>query len=138
MKGEDSLYPPDWIKVARKDWRRIGVMLNEDDVEAAGYFLQQSLEKYLKAFLLQKGWRLKKIHELDALLDDAIKYNPELTSFYSLCEKVSGYYFTERYPSLTEEGLTCDEIKVDIKEAEEFIQAMFGEELDTFRNCLSV
>lgn len=80
-KPEDSLYPPDWLKVAQKDWHRMEIMLNEEDAEAAGYFLQQSLEKYLKAFLLEKGWKLKKIHEMDALLDDAIKYNPSLESF---------------------------------------------------------
>jgi HEPN domain-containing protein len=103
------------------------VMLNEKDAEAAGYFLQQSLEKYLKAFLLQKGWRLKKTHELDALLDEAIKFAPELACFYPLCEQVSGYYFTQRYPRLVEEELACEDIEKNIKEAERFIQAMFSE-----------
>ncbi len=125
---EDSLYPPDWIKIAKKDWHRMEMMLNEEDGEAAGYFLQQSLEKYLKAFLLQNDWELKKIHELDALLDDAIKYNPAIASFYPLCERISGYYFTERYPSLTQEELSCEDIKRDIQETKEFIKAMFPEE----------
>lgn len=124
---ENSLYPEDWSNVAQKDWRRMDIMLKEKDVEAAGYFLQQSLEKYLKAFLLKKGWKLKKIHELDALLDDAVKFNPELSSFYSLCERVSGYYFTERYPSLTKEGLTYEDIQNDIREAEYFIKSLFAE-----------
>ncbi|MFH1860468.1 MAG: HEPN domain-containing protein [bacterium] len=124
---EDSRYPPDWIKIGKKDWHRMKVMLKDEDIESSGYFLQQSLEKYLKAFLLQKGWKLKRIHELDALLDDAVRYNPELTTFYPLCERVSGYYFTERYPSLTEEELSSEEIERDINEAERFIQVMFGE-----------
>lgn len=121
---EDSLYPPDWIKVAKKDWRRMEVMLEEGDGEAAGYFLQQSLEKYLKAFLLQKGWELRKIHELDALLDDAINYNSDLESFRGLCENVSGYYSTERYPSLTDEELICEEVRMDVGEAEKFIKEL--------------
>jgi hypothetical protein len=41
-KSEDSLYPPDWIKVAKKDWQRMERMLDDDDPEAAGYFFQQS------------------------------------------------------------------------------------------------
>lgn len=49
------------------------IMLEDEDAGGAGYFLQQSLEKYLKAFLLQKGWSLKKIHTLYTLLDDAVK-----------------------------------------------------------------
>jgi HEPN domain-containing protein len=127
-KSENSLYPPDWIKSGKKDWKRINVMLNENDAEAAGYFLQQSLEKYLKAFLLQRGWALKKIHTLYTLLDEAVKYNPSLEAFRELCERVSSYYFTERYPSLTSEELSCEEIKKNLKEAKEFIKVMFGEE----------
>jgi len=102
------------------------IMLNEEDAEAAGYFLQQSLEKYLKALLLEKGWKLKKIHELDALLDEAVKYNTDLESFRDLCERVSGYYFTERYPALVDVGLTCKDIERDIEGAKRFIKALSG------------
>ncbi len=123
-KPNNSLYPPDWFKIAKKDWQRIKIMLKEEDAEAAGYFLQQSLEKYLKAFLLEQGWKLKKIHELDALLDEAVKYNPSLESFRDLCERVSGYYFIERYPSLVEAGLYCKEIERDVKEAKKFIRLL--------------
>ncbi len=41
---------------------------------------------------------------------------------------VSGYYFTERYPELIESGVTCEDIEKDMKEAEEFIKAMFGKQ----------
>ena len=129
MKHKDSLYPPDWFKIAEKDWHRMKVLLEDEDAKGAGYFLQQSLEKYLKGFLLQRGWKLKKIHVLYTLLDEAVKYKPELEAFRDLCERVSRYYFTERYPSLTEEELSYEEIERDIKEAEEFIKAMFGENL---------
>ncbi|GIV05973.1 MAG: hypothetical protein KatS3mg016_1548 [Fimbriimonadales bacterium] len=39
-----------WLSVARHDWNRIHRNLSEEDYSAAGFFLQQSLEKYLKAF----------------------------------------------------------------------------------------
>ena len=90
----------DWMIIARKDWNRIHHMLEYDDFEASGLFLQQSLEKYIKAFLFQHGWKLRKIHELDALLDEAVKYKPNLENFRDLCERVSGYYLAERYPPL--------------------------------------
>lgn len=92
-KKENSIYPPDWMKIAKKDWDRMKRMLEDGDAEAAGYFLQQTLEKHLKAFLLKHGWKLKKIHALYTLLDDALKYNASLESFRGLCERVSGYYF---------------------------------------------
>jgi len=123
----NSLYAEDWKTVAEKDWSRVKVMLREGDAEAAGYFLQQTLEKYLKTFLLQHGWKLKKIHTLHTLLDDALKYNQTLESFSELCERVSGYYFSDRYPQLIASGLTCEDIKKDMKEAQRFIKVMFGE-----------
>lgn len=116
---------PEWIKIARKDWTRLHHMLEKEDAEAAGFFLQQSLEKYLKAFLLHHGWGLRKIHELDALLDDAVKYNPDLKNFYTLCERISGYYFVDRYPPLGSAEIECKDIEKDMEEAKVFIKAMF-------------
>jgi len=92
----------EWMQIARKDWRRAERNLKDRDSEAAGFFLQQSLGKYLKAFLLKHDWKLRKIHELDALLDEASKCQQELESFRDLCERVSGYYFAERYPPLSD------------------------------------
>lgn len=126
-RSKDSVYPPDWLTVAGKDWDRMKLHLSVSDAEAAGYFFQQSLEKHLKAFLLRKGRKLRRVHELDALLDDAVKYNPNLETFRDLCERVSGYYFAERYPVSVDTGLTCEDIEKDIEEARRFIKALSGE-----------
>lgn len=125
---KNSLYPPDWMKYARKDWRRIFAMLNDNDIEGAAFFIQQALEKYLKAFMLQRGWLLRKIHDLDALLDDATEYNPSLESFRTLCKRVSGYYLIERYPAPTSLDLYRVDIEKDIEEAKEFVLTMFADE----------
>jgi HEPN domain-containing protein len=125
MNGSrDSIHPSDWIKIAEKDWQRMTIMMNAEDAEGSAYFLQQSLEKHIKAFLLEKGWKLKKTHELDALLDDAIQYKPNLGKYMELCERVSGYYFSQRYPALINSELTCEDIKKDIDEAERFINEL--------------
>lgn len=118
----------EWKKIARTDWQRVKRNLRDKDASAAGFFLQQCLEKFLKAFLLGHGWKLKKIHRIDTLLDEAVNYDARLESFYELCERVSGYYFTDRYPPLGITDLTCKDIKRDIKEAKKFIQAMFPKE----------
>jgi len=81
--------------------------------------------KNIKAFLLQHNWKLKRIHELDALLDDAVKFRPELGLFYPLCEKISGYYFSERYPPLSKEGISAKDMGKNIADAENFINALF-------------
>lgn len=118
----------DWIKIARKDWERAKRNLRDKDQESSGFFLQQSMEKYLKAFLLKHGWKLRKIHELDALLDEATKYGPNLKHFYALCERITGYYFADRYPPLSTFALTCEDIERDVEEARRFVNALFPEE----------
>jgi HEPN domain-containing protein len=50
--SEESLAHDEWKKVARKDLQRAKRNLEDNDLEASGFFLQQCLEKYLKAFLL--------------------------------------------------------------------------------------
>jgi len=125
---QNSLEPKDWIRIARKDWQRIGRNLKENDAEAAGFYLQQALEKYLKAFLIQHGWKLKKIHTLHTLLKEAVKYKPELEAFRKLCEKISGYYVMDRYPLFADSGLTCEDVKNDLPEAKRLIQMLFPDE----------
>jgi HEPN domain-containing protein len=66
-------------------------MLADGDADGAGFFLQQALEKYLKAFLLRRGWKLKKVHTLQSLLDEASVFAPDVASWRPLCERVSGF-----------------------------------------------
>ncbi|MCL5986044.1 MAG: HEPN domain-containing protein [Actinobacteria bacterium] len=128
MNKEKYASSIEWIRIARKDWIRIYNMMEKDDAEGAGFFLQQSLERYLKAFLLQHSWKLRKIHELDALLDEAIEYDSSLDIYRDLCEHVSGYYIADRYPPLGTLDLTGDDIRRNLEEAKKFINAMFPEE----------
>ncbi|WHZ21409.1 MAG: hypothetical protein OJF47_000521 [Nitrospira sp.] len=48
----DFPYADDWLKVARRDWHRLYVLLKDGDADGAGFFLQQTMGKYLKTFLL--------------------------------------------------------------------------------------
>ncbi len=128
INRKNSLEPEGWRKVARKDWGRIKRSLRDSDAEAAGFWLQQALEKYLKSFLLQHGWKLRKIHALHDLLSDAVAYKPALESFRELCERVSGYYLADRYPPLVSLELTCEDVEKDMQEGERLIKTMFQEE----------
>lgn len=118
----NSVYPADWRKVAEKDWHRMGILLEDGDPDGAAFFLQQSLEKHMKAFLLGKGWKLRKVHDLDSLLNFAVEFAPSLEVFRGLCERVTGYYYTERYPMIVPSELTTDDILKDKGDAEKFIE----------------
>ena len=124
---EESRYIEDWRKVARQDWHRIRIMLADGD--GAGFFLQQALEKYLKAYLLGHGWRLKKIHTPHSLLDDAAAFESRLAPFRPACEKISGFYFAERYPSVGAEGVLTEDVQQALPVVRELIGWLFPDEV---------
>jgi HEPN domain-containing protein len=100
------------------------IYISIDDPEGAGYHLQQSVEKYLKGFLLYKGWKLKRIHDLEVLLNDALKYEKTLEKYRNLLQKVTGYYVIDRYPLASAPTLTPEEVGESIAEAKELIQQL--------------
>ncbi len=116
-----------WLCIARQDWHRMHVMLAHGDGPAAGFYLQQPLEKYLKAFLLAKAWDLKKIHAVQALLDDALHYRPDLDRFRRFCERVTGYYVLERYP-FAGGGPDVSQVRADLEEARDLILVLFPDQ----------
>jgi len=115
--------------VARQDWHRIHVMLADGDADGAGLFLQQALEKFLKAYLLARGWKLKKVHTLQSLLDEAAIHDQNLQSFRDLCERVSAFYMVERYPSLGGEGLELEDVQQLLLDARALVSALFPDEV---------
>lgn len=74
MVPKESIYFQDWFKIGEKDLNRAKKLLEWSDLEGAGFNIQQAVEKYLKGFLLSKGWKLRRIHNLETLLDDAVIY----------------------------------------------------------------
>ena len=123
-KAKESLYPKDWFRIAAKDFKRAEHLVGIDDPEGAGYHLQQTIEKYLKGFLLSKGWELKRIHDLEVLLNDALKYESTLEQFRSLSQEVTGYYIIDRYPMPSTATLTKKEVQLSIAEAGRLIQRL--------------
>jgi len=127
MPREESLYPADWLRIAEKDLKRVEHLFSVQDPEAAGFYLQQAVEKFLKAFLLSKGWALERIHDLEALLNAALAYDPSLEQFRAACQKITGFYLVERYPFTTEAGLTEDDVRNSLKEVEKLIEKLRAE-----------
>jgi HEPN domain-containing protein len=118
----------DWLPYARKDWWRASLMLRELDPEGAGFNLQQAVEKYLKGWLLDRGWILRKTHELDRLLDAAEQYDPGLQQYRPLCERVSAYYLLQRYPLAAPSSLQAEQVRLDVTEARSLVLTLFPSE----------
>ncbi len=93
MPPEESYYPRDWLRIAEKDekdWKRAERALDGTDAEEAGFWLQQALEKYLKAYLLSKKWELKRIHDLEILVNEAAQFDSRFGSFQEVVERSAG------------------------------------------------
>ena len=129
MRREESLYPADWRRIAEKDLQRAERLLDKDDPELAGFCLQQAEEKFLKAFLLSRGWQLQRIHNLDALLDDATVHDASLEEFRHVCQKISAFYFIERYPFVVASGVTEEDVHTALGQVKELIEKL-RKELD--------
>ena len=116
---KESLYPADWLEKGNKDLRRVEVLLADSDTEGAGFHLQQAAEKNLKAYLISRGWKLSRIHDLPNLLNHAVDYDPDFEQFRTICERVTEYYTPERYPFLEEIPPTEDEIRKGLAKIQE-------------------
>ena len=106
MQHNDSLYPEDWLNIAEKDLTRLRRAMRAHDPDQAGFYLQQTVEKFLKAFLLSRGATLRRIHVLDVLLTEAISYEPTFAQYQLVCQKVTAFYMLDRYPTLADVGTT--------------------------------
>ncbi len=90
MPAKGSLYPSDQLRIAERDYARVEYLLAAHDPEAAGFYLQQALEKFLKAYLLSKGWQLQRIHDFEPLLNEALHLNSPLEQYRTILQRVSG------------------------------------------------
>lgn len=101
----------EWLEKGLHDISTVElIIMSKGYADVAGVLLQQSLEKYMKGFLIFKGWKLKKTHDLKELLDEAVKYDDIFKDYYDLFDVLTHYFFEERYPLGLSET-TIDEIK---------------------------
>lgn len=124
MAREESRYPDQWRRIAEKDLARVGRCLRDGDPELAGFCLQQAIEKFLKAFLLARGWELRRIHDLEALLDDAVAHDESLEQFRETCQKITKYYTLERYPVSAGGQVGEDEVRGALGAVQELIKKL--------------
>ena len=122
MRHEESRYPQDWFRIGDKELKRSQNLLSLGDVEGAGFNIQQALEKYLKGYLLSQGWELRRIHNLETLINEAIVHNPSFEEFRLPCQKITEYYVEERYPLIVSSELTRQEMEESLAAAERIIR----------------
>lgn len=83
--------------------------------------LQEAVERFLKAYLISKGWELLKIHNLSTLLDHAVSHDEQFKAHADLCENLTAQFWAQHYPGddLSEVGADYPVLR---KQAEQLIE----------------
>lgn len=121
MPRPDSGYPADWFRIGERDLDRAKRLLDDDDYPGAAFNLQQAVEKHLKGYLLARGWKLRRVHDIEVLLNEAARLDASFEEFREHCRKMTQYYFEDRYPYIVASELTRDEIEASLAIAERII-----------------
>jgi HEPN domain-containing protein len=122
MKSERLILAEEWFTKGSHDIEMAQLLYNERGyTETIAFLIQQAVEKYLKGYLIYNGWRLRKIHDLEALLSEAIRIEKDFSKFLGSCQKITQYYIESRYPLESPIEYPREEIKQSLDEAYEII-----------------
>lgn len=95
-------------------------------LDAVLFHIHQAVEKYLKGFLIQRGWKLKKIHDLETLLSEATDFDKNFKNYLDLGRKLTAFYYEERYPPGPATPYPILKVKETVEEAEELIEEIIS------------
>ncbi|MDZ7290573.1 MAG: HEPN domain-containing protein [candidate division KSB1 bacterium] len=127
MNARESLLPQHWFRKADADVQTVEILLaHGGNMEMAAMHIQQAVEKYLKGYLLSTGWELDRIHDLPALLDEAVTRNAAFDQFREFCETVNAFYFEARYPFEVEPPPE-QEVRNFLEQSKQFIEFILAE-----------
>ena len=93
MKTDEN-NPEDWLKSARSRLASADRLFAEEGAsEAAIELLQESTERFLKAYLIARGWQLRKVHDLGSLLVEAEKHDSLLGAFADFADELTDQFW---------------------------------------------
>lgn len=112
-----------WLNMAEEDLLWAKASLREAIWRGACFAAQQAAEKSLKAYLLAQGKSSPKIHDLVSLNDSCKNINADFENIRELCNFISPYYLSSRYPDIAEfEEYSSEMANVVVQKAEEIIE----------------
>ncbi len=119
----------DWLKFAKENllFAHSGIKEDYAPYHTICFLCQGSAEKYLKAFLIWNGWKLKKIHDMGDLLAFCVDFDPEFEHVKEECVLLNEYITNARYPDdLPFESIGEDDAKGAIEAADKIEGLVLG------------
>lgn len=91
--------PEDWLRSARTRLHSADRLYPlEGATESVIELLQEAAERFLKAYLIAQGWKLRKIHDLGALVAEAVQIDPRFTAFEDFADSLTDQFWAQHYP----------------------------------------
>lgn len=123
MKKTNSTNYKDWLEKGEHNLADSKRLLKDGGYADTICFLaHQAVEKYLKGYLVSKEINPPKIHRLEKLAKDCVKFDRGFLEFLDECLLLSRYYIETRYPSLLPIEYTKEEAKKAIETAGKIIE----------------
>lgn len=90
----------DWLAKASSDLKSLKKLIKDDDdtLDSAAYFTQQTAEKALKSYLVFKKQSVPRAHDLEKLLEHCMKYDRLFDRLLEDALALSSYATYARYP----------------------------------------
>ena len=98
MKTDEN-DPGDWLRSARSRLHSADLLFGSEGAsEAAVELLQEAAERFLKAYLIACGWQLRRIHDLGALVAEAVEIDPSFARFEDFADNLTDQFWAQHYP----------------------------------------
>ena len=115
----------EWLERGKHDLEVAKILLAEEEYSDVVLFhIHQAVEKYLKGFLISKGWGLKKIHDIELLITEVMSFDDNYQKYLDLGRELTAFYYEARYPPGPITSYSKEEIKEILEEAEEIIDKL--------------
>ncbi len=89
-----------WFERGAHDIETAQLLLdNQGYTDIIAFHIHQAVEKYLKGYLVYSGRKHHDTHELKLLIKEAAALDQALAKHVAFCDKATGYYAQECYPS---------------------------------------
>jgi HEPN domain-containing protein len=98
-KQSDETDPADWFYLAADRLRAADLLWETDGLTASGIeLLQEAAERYIKGYLVAKGWRLIRTHDLEKLVGEALLFDASFGQFVDFAQELTEDFFAQHYP----------------------------------------
>ena len=126
----DESNPAHWFAFAAERLLAADLLSRHDGTSASSVeALQEAAERYLKGYLIAKGWTLKRTHDLKVLVRDAAAHAPDFLRFLDLADSLTAEFFEQHYPGgdLTHVGENYAAMRAELGEIVALIERALPE-----------